>query len=104
MRISILPSFIFWAGVAYGAVVHVPIKSGVVLKPNEAYTITVEATEPMEIGWRTVQAKRCTTNCVQATDISGGLNYTIATPLGRRRGLQVSRRKPEKPLARIQSR
>jgi len=82
MRLSIRPSFIIWAGVAYGAVVHVPIKSSVVLKPNEAYTITIEATEPMEIGWQAVQSPRCTTNCVQATDLTGGINYTIATALG----------------------
>ena len=82
MRLSILPSFVFWAGVAYGAVVHVPIKSSVVLKPNEAYTITIEATAPMEIGWQAVQSPRCTTNCVQATDMTGGSHYTIATPLG----------------------
>lgn len=82
MRFSILPFLIFSVRIAYGAVVHVPIKSGIVLKPNETYTITVKATEPMEIGWQTVQAKRCTTNCVQATDISGGINCTIATPLG----------------------
>src|SRR5256885_464644 len=82
MRFLILPFLVFSVGIAYGAVVHVPIKSGVVLKPNETYTITVEATEPMEIGWQTVQAKRCTVDCVQATDISGGNNYAIATPLG----------------------
>lgn len=40
MRLSILSSFIFWAGIAYGAAVPVPIKSSVVLKPNGAYTIT----------------------------------------------------------------
>jgi hypothetical protein len=81
MRLSILSSFIFWAGIAYGAVVHVPIKSSVVLKPNEAYTIASEATEVMEIVWQAVQLPRCTTNCVQATDLAGGINYTIATPL-----------------------
>ena len=82
MRLSILPSFIFWACVAYGAVVHVPIKSNVVLKPDEAYTIAIEATESTEIGWQAVQSRRCTTNCVQATDMTGGSHYTIATPLG----------------------
>src|SRR5437588_12213551 len=85
MRFSMLPSLIFWAGVAYGAVVHVPIKSSVVLKPNEAYTIAIEATEPMEIGWLAVRSSRCTTNCVQATDVTGGINYTIAAPWAQRR-------------------
>jgi hypothetical protein len=82
MRRSILCFLVLWAGAAHGAVVHVPLKSGLVLKPGEAHTITVQATEPMEIGWLTVQAKPCTTNCVQATDVTGGVNYTIATPLG----------------------
>ena len=74
--------FVVWAGVAHAAVTHIPIKSGVVLKPGEAFTITVQATEPVEIGWLAVQAKRCTTNCVQATDLTGGIHYSIATPLG----------------------
>ena len=82
MRRTFLPVFILWTASAFGAVVHVPIKSGVELKPNESRTITIDAAEPVEIGWRTVQAKRCTANCVQATDVTGGVNYTIATPLG----------------------
>jgi hypothetical protein len=82
MRLSSVPVLILWAATAHGAVVHVPIKSSLVLKPGEAYTITIDATEPAEIGWEMVQAKRCTTNCVQATDVTGGVNYSIATPLG----------------------
>jgi hypothetical protein len=82
MRRSILPILFLWSSVAQAAVVHVPIKSAVELMPNEAVTITVEAAEQTEIGWQTLQAKRCTTNCVQATDVTGGINYTIATPLG----------------------
>jgi two-component system sensor histidine kinase KdpD len=35
MRISILIAFAMLAGVSYGEVVHVPIKSGVVLKPGQ---------------------------------------------------------------------
>jgi hypothetical protein len=75
-------SSLFWAGAAHAAVEHVPIKSNVELRPGEVHTITCEATQPMEIGWQAVQAKPCTTNCVQATDVTGGINYTIATPLG----------------------
>jgi hypothetical protein len=82
MRHSILPFLILAAGTTHAAVVHVPIKSSLVLKPNEAYRITVDAKEPTEIGWQTVQARRCTSNCVQATDVTGGMNYTIATPMG----------------------
>src|SRR5262249_39453488 len=82
MRRSILPILFLWSGVAQAAVVHTAIKSAVELMPNQAVTVTIEAAEPVEIGWLTLQAKRCTTNCVQATDVTGGINYTIATPLG----------------------
>jgi hypothetical protein len=82
MRRSILLLLLLSSRAADGAVLHLPIKSNVMLAPGEAFPITVEATEPLEIGWQTVQAKRCTSNCVQATDVTGGVNYTIATPLG----------------------
>jgi hypothetical protein len=82
MYLSILLFSLLWVDAAHAAVEHVPIKSNVELKPDEARTITVEATQPTEIGWQAVQAKPCTTNCVQATDVTGGINYTIATPLG----------------------
>jgi hypothetical protein len=82
MRRLILPLLLLSAGAAHGAVLRVPIRSDVTLKPSQALTITVEAADQLELGWETVQAKRCTTNCVQATDVTGGINYTIATPLG----------------------
>jgi hypothetical protein len=64
---SILCLTILCTGSVYGAVKHVPIRSGVVLKPGESYTATVESTKPVEIGWTAVQAKPCTTDCVQMT-------------------------------------
>lgn len=82
MRLSIVLLLLLWAGVAHGAVERVPIRSSVQLKPGEAQTITIEAAQPTEIGWRAVQAKPCATNCVQATDVTGGINYTVATRLG----------------------
>lgn len=82
VRPSIVLAVVIWAGAAHAAVVHVPIESSIELRPGEARTITVPAIRPTEIGWRAVQAKPCTTNCVQATDVTGGINYTIATPLG----------------------
>ena len=80
MRRPILLFLVLWAGVAHAAVMHVPLKSGIVLKPGQAYTITVEATEPVEIGWLAVQSQRCTTNCIQATELTSGIHYSIATP------------------------
>ncbi len=84
MRISILPIVLFalWASAARAGVVHVPVKSNLVLKPGEAYTVTVAATKPEEIGWAMVQTKPCTTPCIQTIDITGGLGSTIALPLG----------------------
>lgn len=88
MRCPMLLFLLLWAAVAHAGVMHVPVKSGVVLKPGQAYTITVESTEPVEIGWLAVQAQRCTTNCVQATELTSGIHYSIATPLGASRKYQ----------------
>jgi hypothetical protein len=82
MRRSLLPICVLWAGVAHAAVTHVPIKSGVQLKPNQAYAVTLKAAGPVEIGWKTVHAKRCTTNCVEATSVTGSITYSVSTPLG----------------------
>jgi hypothetical protein len=82
VRFAIVSALVFWASAVQGAVVHVPVKSNLVLAPNAASVVTVEAAEPVEIGWQAVQAKRCTTNCVQATDLTSGVNATIATALG----------------------
>jgi hypothetical protein len=80
--ISIIVLLALWTSVGRAAVVHVPVKANVVLQPGEAYTVTVAATAPEEIGWAMLQRKPCTMPCVQAVDITGGVNYTIALPLG----------------------
>ena len=82
MRRPMLLLLVFCAGIAQAKVTHIPIQSAVVLKPGEAHTITVQASQPVEIGWLAVQAKPCTTNCVQATQLTNGIKYSIATPLG----------------------
>jgi hypothetical protein len=82
MRASILIAFVFITGVVSAKVVQVPIKSGVALKPNQAYTITVEAAKPTEIGWIAVQAKQCSTNCVQATQLPFANYASFATSIG----------------------
>lgn len=66
----------------FGAVGHVPIKPGVVLQPNETYTLSVDAAAPMEIGWRVVQARPCVTQCVQVTEVREGIRYSMATSMG----------------------
>ena len=69
-------------GTAHATVKHVPIKSGLVLKPGEAYVARVEASEPVEIGWTAVQAKPCTMDCVQMTLLSGSYHQPFAAALG----------------------
>jgi hypothetical protein len=69
-------------GTVYGAVKHLPVRSGVVLKPGEAYTARVESAKPVEIGWTAVQAKRCATDCVQMTVMSGTWHQPFAAALG----------------------
>ena len=66
--------------IAHGTVKHVPIKSRVMLKPGETYTAEIESVEPVEIGWTAVQAKPCTTNCVEMTQV--GSRSAFATALG----------------------
>ena len=78
----ILGLLIIGVGVAHATVRHVPIKSGVVLRPGEAYTTQVETAKPVEIGWKAVQAKACTTNCVEATQVGGNSRFAFATQFG----------------------
>ena len=81
-RLSVLLGALLWVGAADAAVEHLPIAPSLALGPGEARTITVEATQPTEIGWKAIQARPCTSNCVQARDVTGGIDYTIATRLG----------------------
>ena len=67
MRVTLLTALVFLTAGSQAAVVNVPLKPGVVLNPGQAYTLTIDASSPTEIGWRAVQARRCTTNCIQMT-------------------------------------
>jgi hypothetical protein len=82
VRRSILLLLLLWAGSTDAAVEHIAIRSNLELKPGDAHVITVEATQPAEIGWRAVQPTPCVTDCVEATDVTGGINYAITTRLG----------------------
>jgi hypothetical protein len=79
---SILCLTILCTGTVYGSVKHIPIRSGVALKPGEAYTAQVESAKPVEIGWTAIQAKRCTMDCVQMTLLSGTYHQPFAAALG----------------------
>lgn len=67
---SILCLMILCTGTVHGAVKHIPIRSGVVLKPGEAYTAKVESAKQVEIGWTAVQAQPCTMDCIKMTLVS----------------------------------
>ena len=82
MRNLILTAFVVLAVAAYGVVTHAPIKSKVELKPGQAYTVTIASSAPLEIGWTAVQAKSCTMNCVQATDLNPASHVSLATSIG----------------------
>src|SRR5215475_3298076 len=81
-----LPFFlIIYIGSAQCVIKRLPIKSNVVLKPGEIYKLQIEAAKPTEIGWETVPWKACTTDCVQATELSGKperTHFSIATKIG----------------------
>jgi len=82
VRRSILLLPLLWAGSTDAAVEHISIQSNLELKPGDAHVITVEATQPTEIGWQVVRPTPCVTDCVEATDVTGGINYAITTRLG----------------------
>lgn len=80
---TLLVLLVLGVGVAHATVRHVPIKSGVVLKPGEVYTAQIETTKPVEIGWSAVHAaKQCWKNqsCVKATQV--GSQFAFGGPLG----------------------
>ena len=65
MRLYILAASLILAAVMHAEVVRVPLKSGLVLKPNEAFVLNLDTAKPEEIGWTAIQAHRCSANCVQ---------------------------------------
>jgi hypothetical protein len=67
-------------GAAQATVRHVPVKSGVVLKPGEVYTARLDSANEVEVGWSAVQAKECSMNCVEASQV--GSRFAFASVLG----------------------
>jgi hypothetical protein len=61
---------IAFVGMAHATVRHLPIRTGVLLKPGEAYTAEVKSSSPVEIGWTAVQATACTMDCIRMTLVS----------------------------------
>lgn len=82
MRVPILTAFLFFSGFSYGSVVHVPIKSGLTLQPNQSYTLSIDATAPVEIAWLTSNDKPCPTDCIEVTELSRYPSTGFATSLG----------------------
>jgi hypothetical protein len=44
--------------------------------------VTLQTTDTVEIGWHATQARPCTTNCVQTTDVTSATKDSMATALG----------------------
>lgn len=72
----------FWCAHVIAAVTNIPVESGIELKPGESRLVTLDSTQPLEVGWSAVQEHKCSMHCVQAVDKSGGYEYSIATDLG----------------------
>jgi hypothetical protein len=70
------------AAVAHGAVVHVPLKSDLALQPGETFTVSLDRTTPAEIGWTNISPTPCTTNCIEANQLTDGIHTSFATSLG----------------------
>ena len=76
MRVLLLFGAVGW--LAHGAVVQIPIKSRVELKPGEAWVLNMEASGQVEIGWQAAQPKRCLSDCVQVTYLPTNLVFAAA--------------------------
>ena len=74
MSISVVP--------ASAAVNHVPIKSSLALQPGQAYTVQLDSSVPVEVGWTTSKSTPCSTNCIQVTEITRTPQFSYATGLG----------------------
>ena len=72
---------LLFAGFAHATVLHVPIRSGGVLETGEAYTAGVNSAKAVEVGWTAVQAKSCTTNWVEATEMGETSRFAFAAAL-----------------------
>src|SRR6476659_1572443 len=81
MRAALLVGLLLTPLVAKAEVVEEPIHSNIDLKPGATRTFTFEAAEPLELGWKAIQATPCTTDCVRVTDTAPPHN-TFATKLG----------------------
>ncbi len=82
-KILMIPFLLFvLAAPAPAAVRRIPVKSGLVLRPGQAYTAQIESSQPVEIGWTAIQAKPCATNCIEATELTRNTNFGFATALG----------------------
>jgi hypothetical protein len=82
MRATILAAFLSVTTASSASVVHVPLKSGLVLQPNQSYILSIDAAGPVEIGWQTANDKPCPTNCIEASDLLRRPSTSFATSLG----------------------
>lgn len=74
--------FFLWTTSVHAEVRSIPIKSDVHLQPGQSETVSIMSKVPIEIGWSAIQKKPCTMSCVEAVDLTSGINYRIATNMG----------------------
>ena len=83
MRVKFTIIFlVLLASYAHAGIKEFPIKSNIKLEAGQAESITIDSNEEIEVNWITVQDKECVTNCIEATDKSGGYEYKISSKLG----------------------
>jgi hypothetical protein len=82
MKLPVLFLVLTSAATAFATVRHIPIKSGLTLQPGQAYTVSLNVADPVEIGWTAVQSKPCSTNCIEVAELNKIPSYGYATGLG----------------------
>jgi len=81
--VRLLLAVLLFSRLAHGAVVRIPLKSNVALKPSEAYILAMDVAGPVEISWEAVQAKPCNTDCVQVTYLPTKLVFAARSGSGK---------------------
>lgn len=67
---------------AFATVRHVPIQSNLTLQPGQSYTVNIDSEAAEEIGWTAVQARPCTTNCIEVSEPDKIPSTSYATGMG----------------------
>jgi hypothetical protein len=83
MRTATILTLLLVPTLASAEITELPVHAKVELKPGESRTFTFESKEPLELGWKAIQAQPCTTDCIEVTDTAPP-HHAFATKLGGR--------------------